>query len=155
MLRPLTIASVLLVAVLAGCGGSATKEEFREDVLTARNETDAGLAQIVQATSVDNLLARMRIAASEVRGASTDLGEADAPDELEDARDALAGRLLALSDEIVRTVETLELFPDQAALTSALNFEQWNTVQAELKKLRALGVAVPPLERHKPEPIRQ
>ena len=154
MLRPLAIASTLLVAVLAaGCGGDdATKEDFRRDVLAARNDTDAGLAQIVQATSVEDLLARMRVAASEVRGAATDVREADAPEELEDERGALAARLLALSDEIVKTVETLELFPDQAAITSALNFEQWNAVQAELAKLGKLGVKVPPLGRHQPKP---
>ena len=157
MLRPLAIASVLLVLILAaGCGGSgATKEDFRQDVLAARNDTDAGLAQIVLATSAEDLLARMRIAAVEVRGASTDVREAGAPKDLQDERDALADRLLALSDEIVGTVETLEAFPDQAASTSALNFEQWNAVQRELVKLRKAGVNVPPLEPHKPEPQRQ
>ena len=153
MLRPLVIASALLLA--AGCGGSATKEDFREDVLAARNDTDAGLAQVVQAASLDDLLARMRIAATEVRGASTDVREADAPEELEDERDALADRLLALSEEIAATVATLESFPEQAAQTSALNFEQWNAVQSELTKLREQGVNVPPLGRHKPEPQRQ
>jgi len=154
VLRPLAIASTLVVAVLAaGCGDDdATKEDFRRDVLAARNDTDAGLAQIVQATSVEDLLARMRVAASEVRGAATDVREADAPEELEDERGALAARLLALSDEIVKTVETLELFPDQAAITRALNFEQWNAVQAELAKLGKLGVKVPPLGRHQPKP---
>ena len=157
MLRPLVIASLLLILVLtAGCGGSgATKEDFRRDVLAARNDTDAGLAQIVQARSAEDLLARMRIAAVEVRGASTDVREAGAPKELQDERDALADRLLALSDEIVGTVETLQAFPDQAASTRALNFEQWNAVQRELMKLRRLGVNVPPLEPHKPEPQRQ
>lgn len=157
MLRPLVIASALLVAVLAaGCGGGgATKDDLRQDVLAARNDTDAGLAQIVQATSLDDLLARMRIAASEVRGAATDVREAGAPKELEDERDALAARLLALSDEIVSTVETLEAFPEQAAKTGALNFAQWDAVQNELTKLRKQGVNVPPLERHKPEPQRQ
>jgi hypothetical protein len=157
VLRPLAIASVLLVLILAaGCGGSgATKEDFRQDVLAARNDTDAGLAQIVLATSAEDLLSRMRIAAVEVRGASTDVREAGAPKDLQDERDALADRLLALSDEIVGTVETLEAFPDQAASTSALNFEQWNSVQRELFKLRQQGVRVPPLEPHKPEPQRQ
>ena len=156
MLRPLIIAFALLVVVLAaGCGGDATKADFRQDVLAARNDTDAGLAQIVKATSAEDLLARMRVAASEVRGAATDVREADAPAELADERDALAARLLALSDEIVRTVETLEAFPDQAATTAALSFEQWNAVQAKLAALRRQGVNVPPLERHKPEPQRQ
>jgi hypothetical protein len=157
VLRQLFIVSVLLVLVsAAGCGGSgATKEDFRGDVLAARNDTDTGLAQIVLATSVDDLLARMRIAAVEVRGASTDLREAEAPKELKDERNALADRLLALSDEIVSTVETLQAFPEQAASTGALNFEQWNAVQRELVKLRKQGVNVPPLEPHKPEPQRQ
>jgi hypothetical protein len=157
VLRPAVIASALLIAVAAaGCGGSAaTKADFRQDVLKARNNTDAGLEQIVNATSVDDLLTRMKTAAVEVRGASTDLRKADAPKELEDERRQLADRLQALSDEIAGTVATLESFPDQAGNTSALNFEQWNAVQAELARLRKQGVDVPPLQRHKPEPTPQ
>lgn len=151
------ICAVAAAALLAGCGGDggATKAEFRADVVSARNDADAGLEQIVQATSLDDLLARMRIAAVEVRGAARDVREAGAPKELEDERDALAARLLALSDEIISTVETLEAFPEQAAATNALSFAQWDAVQAELKKLRAQGVDVPALERHKPELQRQ
>lgn len=150
ILRPASITwAVLLTTLLAGCGG-ASKEDFRGDVVAARNNADAGLAQIVQATSVDDLLARMRVAAAEVRGAATDVREAGAPEELEDERDALADRLLALSDEIISTVATLEAFPEQAASTGAFNFEQWEAVQKELAKLRTQGVNVPPLKRHKP-----
>ncbi len=157
MLRPLVIASALLLAVLAtGCGGGGTtKSDFRQDVLAARNHTDAGLEQIVHATSLDDLLARMRVAAIEVRRAAADVRKSDAPKELEGERDALASRLLALSDEIISTVETLEAFPEQAASTSAFSFEQWDAVQDELTKLRTQGVQVPPLERHKPELKRQ
>jgi hypothetical protein len=157
LLRLPLIASLLLALVVAaGCGGSdATKADFRRDVLQARNDADAGLAQIVLASSAEDLLARMRIAAVEVRSASTDLRDADAPGDLKDERDGLADRLLALSDEIARTVETLQAFPDQASSTRALNFEQWNAVQRELAKLRKQGVNVPPLEPHKPEPQRQ
>jgi predicted nucleic acid-binding Zn-ribbon protein len=156
VLRHLDFVSVFVIEVLAGCGGSdATKVDFRLDVLTERNQTDVGLAQIVNARSLDDLLERMRIAASEVRSAAHDLEEAGAPKELQDERDALAARLLALSDEIASTVTTLESFPEQAAATKALSFEQWNSVQAELKKLRAQGVDVRPLERHKPELQRQ
>lgn len=157
MLRTASITCALLVAaLLAGCGGGgATKEELRADVLAARNDTDAALEQIVQATSVEDLLARMRIAAVEVRGAAADVREAAGPKDLEDERDALAARLLALSDEISSTVETLEAFPEQAASTGALSFAQWNAVQDELTKLRQQGVKVSPLERHKPELQRQ
>lgn len=157
MLRPLALASTILVFLLAaGCGGSsATKADFRQDVLNARNKADAGLEQIVNATSVEDLLARMRIGAVEVRGAATDVREAGAPKELEDERQRLADRLRALSDEIAATVATLESFPGQAENTGALNFVQWDAVQAELKSLRKQGVNVPPLERHAPKPQRQ
>ena len=99
--------------------------------------------------------ARMRIAAVEVRGAATDVREAGAPAELEEAREQLADRLLALSEEIAATVATLESFPDQLQKTSALNFIEWNAVQAELRDLRRQGVSVPLLERHQPELKRQ
>ena len=156
MLRPLAIASILLAVVLtAGCGSGATKDDFQRDAVAARDKTDSGLAQIVLASSVEDLLARMRIAAVEVRSASTEVREADAPNDLEDERDALAASLLALSDEIVGTVETLQSFPEQAAKTSALNFEQWTAVQKQLANLRKQGVNVPALEPHKPEPQRQ
>jgi hypothetical protein len=152
--RPSAIAALLACLLLAGCGG-ASKEEFSADVVAARNDADAGLKQVVQATSVEDLLARMRIAAVEVRRASTDVRKADAPDDLEAERDQLADDLLALSDEIVSTVETLEAFPDQAQATRALNFEQWNSVQASLAALRREGVDVPALGRHSPELQRQ
>ena len=145
----------LAVALLAGCGGGASKEDFEQDVVAARNDADAGLKQVVQATSVDDLLARMKIAAVEVRRAASDVRQADAPGELEDERDQLADDLLALSDEIIRTVETLEAFPDQAQATRALNFEQWVTVQSSLAALRREGVDVPALGRHAPELQRQ
>ena len=152
MLRSHAIAFAVLAVGLAGCAGDEpTKEDLRRDVLAARNDADAGLAQIVLATSVEDLLARMRIAASEVRGASSDVRDADAPEDLEDERDVLADRLLALSTEIVATVETFESFPDQVAQTSALSFTEWTRVQRALTRLRIQGVDVPPLGRHKPE----
>lgn len=152
--RPAILVALTLTLVAAGCGG-ASKEEFEADVVAARNDADAGLKQVVQATSVEDLLARMRIAAVEVRRASTDVREAGAPDDLEDERDRLADDLLALSDEIVSTVETFEALPDQAQATRALNFENWNAVQASLAALRREGVNVLPLGRHAPELQRQ
>lgn len=157
VLRPVALLPILLSAlVLAGCGGDEpSREDFAKDVVAARNDADAGLAQIVEASSLDDLIARMKVAAVEVRSAAGDIRKADAPSELEDERDLLAERLIALSDEIISTVETLEAFPDQAAATRALNFEQWDAVQASLASLRREGIAVRALGRHKPELQRQ
>jgi hypothetical protein len=156
VLRRLPVLLALLLTLLvSGCGGSdASKEDFGSAMVTARNDTDAGLAQIVLADSWEDLLERMKVAAVEVRGAASDVRTADAPEELEDERDLLAERLIALSDEIISTVETFESFPE-AQSTSALNFEQWNTVQASLASLRREGIKVKALERHKPEIQRQ
>lgn len=152
MLRPLVIACLIALSLLAaGCGGDdATNAEFQADIVAARDEADAELAQIVEATSIEDLYARMRTAAVGVRRAAGMVREADTPKEFRDERDDLAARLIALSDEIVGTVETLEAFPEQAAQTKALSFTQWNAVQSELKSLREQGIKVPPLERHVP-----
>jgi len=158
VLRPVSFILALLSAVLlAGCGGGsdASKEDFAGAMVSARNDADAGLAQIVQASSWEELMARMKVAAVQVRGAAGDVRKTDAPSGLEDERDLLADRLIALSDEIISTVETFEAFPDQAQATRALNFEQWNTVQASLASLRREGIKVRALERHKPELQRQ
>ena len=156
MLARKSILLTLLAAVLlAGCGGGASKEDFQQDVVAARNDADAGLRQVVQATSPEDLLERLKLAAVEVRGAASDVRQSEAPGELEEERDRLADDLLALSDEIIGTVETLESFPDQANATRALNFEQWNSVQASLAALRREGVDVPALGRHAPELQRQ
>jgi hypothetical protein len=155
MIRAVSLVLALLcVVVLAACGGGASKDAFAQDVIAARNDADAGLAQIVNANSWDDLLARLKVAAVELRGAASDVRTADAPSDLKDERDLLAERLLALSDEIISTVETFESFP-QAQATQALNFEQWNQVQASLASLRREGIKVPALERHKPELQRQ
>ncbi len=152
--KPILLA--LLAAVLvAGCGGGASKEDFQQDVVAARNDADAGLRQVVQATSAEDLLERLKLAAVEVRGAASDVRKSEAPGELEEERDRLADDMLALSDEIIGTVETLESFPDQANATRALNFEQWNAVQASLAALRREGIDVPALGRHAPELQRQ
>ena len=149
--------ATILALLLAGCGGGndASKAEFTTAMVSARNEADSGLEQIVYATSWQDLMARMKVAAVNVRRAAGDVRKADAPSGLGDERDLLATRLIALSDEIISTVETFEAFPTQAQATRALNFEQWNTVQASLASLRREGIKVRALERHKPELQRQ
>ena len=137
--------SVLLLAV---CGGGS-KEDFQQDMVAARNRTDAALAQVTGARSVDDLLKRMRIAATEVRAAATDVQDSDAPDGLADEADGLEQALRALSDEIVKTVNTFVDAPEAIANARGFNFEAWNTVQARLADLRAAGIQVPALETHK------
>ena len=148
-LRRLTALAVLAVTLLAaGCGGGASKEEFQVDMIAARDRVDDGLEQVTNASSVEDLFARLRIAAAEVRSASTDVAEADAPDGLADEEQALANTLRAFSEEIVSTVDTLEELEGAAAETRGLDFAGWTKTQARLAALRKAGINVPPLEKH-------
>ena len=93
VLRPVSIFLTLVaVLLLAGCGGGndASKAEFTTAMVSARNEADSGLEQIVYATSWEDLMARMKVAAVDVRGAAGDVRKADAPSGLKDERDLLA-----------------------------------------------------------------
>jgi hypothetical protein len=149
MLRILATLMAASVALLAGCGGSgASKEDFQTDMVAARDRVDSGLEQVTNATSVEDLLARLRIAAAEVRSAAQDVNEADAPDGLGDEKRKFETTLRTFSDEIVSTVTTLETLEGAAASTRGLDFNGWNAVQKRLTELRQQGIRVPPLEKH-------
>lgn len=148
MRRALVLLGSLAALALAGCGGEASKEEFESDMVAARDRVDDALEQVTNATSIDDLLARLRIAAAEVRSAATDVSEADAPDDLKDEERALAATLLEFSSEINATVQTLEELEGAAAETRGLDFDGWVETQKRLEALRKAGVRVPNLERH-------
>lgn len=139
----------LTLVLLGGCGGEgASKEEFEADMVAARDRVDDALEQVTNATSIEDLLARLRIAAAEVRSAATDVEEADAPDHLQDEERALANTLRAFSEEIASTVITLEELEGAAAETRGLDFDGWVQTQKRLAELRKAGIRVPDLERH-------
>ena len=143
-----TLAALALALLAGGCGGGASQEDFQVEVVAARDRVDSALEQVTHASSVDDLLARLRIAAAEVRSAATDVSEAEAPGELEDERRKLENTLRAFSQELVATVTTLEALEGGAAATRGLDFENWTKTQAVLAELRKAGVQVRALERH-------
>jgi hypothetical protein len=148
-LRTFAVAATLALALLAGgCGGGASKEEFQADMVAARDRVDDALEQVTHASSVEDLFARMRIAAAEIRSAATDVAEADAPDGLDDEERELATTLRDFSAEITSTVNTLEELEGAAAETRGLDFRGWTETQTRLAALRKAGIQVPALERH-------
>ena len=143
------VASLVLALLASGCGGGgASKEDFQVEVVSARDRVDSALEQVTHASSVEDLLARLRIAAAEVRSAATDVSEAKAPEDLDDEKRKLATTLRAFSEELVGTVTTLEEFEGAAAETRGLDFQNWTKTQAVLAELRKAGVQVRALERH-------
>lgn len=147
--RLAALAALVLALLASGCGGGgASKEEFQVEVVSARDRVDSALEQVTHASSVDDLLARLRIAAAEVRSAATDVSEAEAPEDLDDEQRKLTNTLRAFSQELAATVTTLETLEGAAGATEGLDFENWTKTQAVLAELRRAGVQVRALERH-------
>jgi hypothetical protein len=140
--------SAMNVRTLAAAAAALLLALLQVDMIAARDRVDDALRQVTNASSVDDLLARLRIAAAEVRSASTDVAEANAPDDLQDEERAFATTLRTFSDEISSTVDTLEALKGAAAATRGLDFNGWNATQKRLAELRKAGIQVPNLERH-------
>lgn len=142
------VASLGAVVLLAGCGGEASREDFQVEIVAARDRVDDALEQVTNATSAPDLIARLRIAATEVRSAADDVAEADAPDDLQDEERALANTLQAFAEELAATAVTLEELEGAAQEARGFDFDGWTETQKRLEELRRAGVQVPDLERH-------
>lgn len=142
------VAALAAVVLLAGCGGEGSREDFQVEIVAARDRVDDALEQVTNATSAPDLIARLRIAATEVRSAADDVAEADAPDDLQDEERALANTLQAFAEELAATAVTLEELEGAAQEARGFDFEGWTETQKRLEELRRAGVQVPNLERH-------
>jgi hypothetical protein len=143
--RAALVASVLALGVAAGCGGG---DDYETEVQESRDRVDDALAQVTDATSFDDLLRRLRVGASDVRGASDELGEEDPPDELEDEGEELVAAYRALSGEMTATATALNDVTTEQSVIQGLEFRNWNRIQDALEAFRAEGVDVEPLNRH-------
>jgi hypothetical protein len=150
VLRPAAVAALVLVLVLGvGCAGG-DEEDFETEVRETRDRVDDAMAQIGDATSFEDLLRRLRLGGSEVRGASDELGEEDAPDELETETEELVDACVALSGEMTATAAALEDVTQEGSSSEieGINFRNWNRVQRALAAFRREDVAVDPLNRY-------
>lgn len=140
------------IAVVGGCagGGDPTRQEYQASVVETRDEVDAALAQIQQATSEDDFLDRLEAAGARIDDAAGALDDAGAPQRLEDENTKLVRALRGLGSELEATAGQVRDLGFERLLGGAagLNFESWDTVNTILGRLRKQGIAVQPLERH-------
>jgi hypothetical protein len=141
------LALVLLVG--AGCAGG-DGEDFDTEVRESRDRVDDALAQVTDATSFEDLLRRLRLGASDVRGAADELGEEDAPEELETEAQELVEAYTALSSEMTATATALNDVVEEGSSSEieGINFDNWTRVQRALAAFRREGVRVEPLNRY-------
>jgi hypothetical protein len=138
----------LALLLAAGCAGG-DGEDFEVEVRESRDRVDDALAQVTDATTFDDLLRRLRTGASDVRGASDELAEEEAPEELRPEATELVEAYRALSGEMTATATALDDFAQEdGAPIQGINFENWDRTQQALTALRREGVDVPPLTRH-------
>lgn len=143
----------MIVAVVAGCGGSstATKEDFAASVVKARDRVDYALAQItVGQGTVEVLLDRMEGAAALIDAAADDLESAGAAEGFEGESE----QLVAAFDELARGLEGVASDARQPELggilptTKGLEFPGWVKANRILTSLKRQGIDVEPIGSH-------
>lgn len=148
----LGVASVAAAIAVGGCGGGGepSRQEYQASVVKTRDEVDAALAQIQQATSEDDFLDRLEAAGARIDDAAGSLDDAGAPTPLEEENKKLVRALRGLGSELEATAGQVRDLGFETLLGGAagLNFESWDTVNTILGRLRKQGIAVQPLERH-------
>ena len=149
MLRTLlALTALLLVATAAGCSDSVSDEEFQTQAREARDRIDVALADMTRATTLDDLLERMRYASDETRAAADELAEGGFPGDVEEEAQELVDALSALADEVSATADALDQGEFEGSSIQGLEFENWERSQAALDALRNEGIDVRPFERY-------
>jgi ABC-type transporter Mla subunit MlaD len=145
------VAVVVAMAALGGGPGTATKAEYQETIVNARDRTDFAFAQITKADSVENLIERLDEAGAAVGDVSGDVSGAAVAEGFEDLNDRLADKLEAFSGALQATADQFE-DPSSAGFglenINSLGFSEWDDVNAVLTEMQDKGLEVELLGRH-------
>jgi len=146
-----SIAAVAVVGIVLGGGeASASRAEYQDTVVVARNRVELALAKIAKVQSLAQLLASLDDASVAADTSAAELGEAGVADGFGDENDTLVTALSALAFELSGTAETMRDPNFAAALPklNSLSFPQWEVVNSVLTDLEEQGIEVEPLARH-------
>jgi hypothetical protein len=146
---PLVVAAAL---VAAGCGGNGTAspQELKEAVVSARDRVDFALAEVTRARSREEFLERMDRAADTIADAAGDVDDVGATERYRSEVDLLAASLEQLAFDVQATADQVR-DPGFGGLLEGvrgLSFESWNAVNRALSGLAWKGIEVAELERH-------
>ncbi len=156
MLRRWTVLAAVglaLAAAASGCGGGpglVSPADYAAAVRRTRDRVDLALARITQARSREELLDRMEEAAELIERAAGDLEETGSARGLEGETARLVAALRQLSVDLSATAAQIREpgFEELLAGSRGISFESWTRANRVLARLRARGIAVPPLKRH-------
>jgi hypothetical protein len=156
------IAIVVVAAAVAGgvvlaglaLGGSdepSSAQEYQAAVVQARDRVDFALGRLSKAQSLEELISRMDEASASINGARSELDDTAPPDDLAEEDGRLVAQLGVLSQDVQGTADQLR-DPASADLllgAQGLSFDSWDRINAVLVEMKAKGVVVPLLSRHR------
>jgi hypothetical protein len=149
--HPAFLVALVLMAVVAGCGGSSTasKSDYAASVVNARDRVDFALAQITQSKTKDEFLDQMVASSELIDDAANDFENASSAKGFDDESKKLAKAMHQLAVDLNATAEQIRL-PGYEGLLDAkgLNFDSWTAINATLADLNEQGIKVSPLGRH-------
>ena len=156
MRRALTfaIAATVAAGVVAGCssgGGTISKEDYAEAVVSARDRVDFALAQITEGTgSLEELIDRMNGAADLIDEAADDFDDAGTAQGFEDETTKLVAAFHQLAAGLAGTAHDASQPGFEGLLTgsNALQFPGWTKANRVLASLDEQGIAVEPIPTH-------
>jgi hypothetical protein len=144
----------LLSLLAAGCGGggsdTASREEFQQAVVNARDRVDFSLSQITKAKSKDDFLDRMEEASGNIDEAADDLEGVKPPEDFAPETDQLVDALHQLAVDLKATAEQIRQpgFEDLLSNAQGLNFESWDDANRAIAGLAGKGINVRLIQRH-------
>ena len=148
------LAAAVAVGALAGCGGGsgpASKADYAEAVVSARDRVDFALAKItVGQGSFEDLIERMNGAADLIDSAADDFDDAGTAEGFEDETDKLVAAFHQLAAGLAGTAHDASQPGMEGLLTgtNALQFPGWTRANRVLASLDEQGIAVEPIGSH-------
>ena len=144
-------ASLILTLASVGCGGGndvATRAEFQEEVVGARDRVDFALARVPKAESLDEYIDRLEEAAVVVDDAASTLAEITPPPAFEPEATELENAFRQLAVDYDSTADQLRQTPELLTGSAGFSFDSWDQANLALAGLAGKGLKVSVLQPH-------
>lgn len=138
LIRLAVLAASLLVLASCGGDGAVSREEFEQEVGEAQEDVQAELEELRESDSAAELEERAADAADAIRERADELGDVEAPEEVQDAQEQLVARYRELADQLEQNLEGLDEEDVDGALEQLEQLES-EDVERLLDELRDSG----------------
>lgn len=151
------LAAVVGAAVVIGAAlvflqddATASRADYQEDVVNARDRVDFAYARIARSQSTDELIERMDEAAAVIGKTASDLDDSGVAPGFEAVHTELVDALESFSDVLASTAAQFRdpTFGGVLPGITSLSFPEWDKTNDVLADLKKRGIQVDQLARH-------